>query len=202
MKELKPPIIPTWLMDRFGVTRRNQALTGDLIEEFHSGRSRAWYWAHAFLALAIAARVDLWEHKLLAIRAFLIGEIAVTTLGFLFGNTVFRWMPRFHIGMMSLGFWLYTLGSIFVMYAVSGWIVGRLHRAYQGSMVLWFAFLSCCFSVAWSFPILRMHIVNSIDSPRFRPYLAYDLITLCVTVLATLIGGLAGRHDKSLQRGE
>jgi hypothetical protein len=194
MKRLNPPRVPTWLLDRCGVTGRNEALTGDLIEEFREGRSHAWYWAHALLAIVMAAGADLWEHKLLAARAFLIGEVATTALSFLFGNTVYVWGPRF--GMLSVGWWFYTLGTVFVLYAVSGWLVGRLHRAQRAAMVLWFAVMSCCFSIVWSFPLLSLHLVNSIDSPRFRPYLAFDLTSLAVVFIAVLVGGLSGAHDR------
>lgn len=199
MKELKPPVIPTWLMDRFGLTQRSEALTGDLIEEFHAGRSRAWYWANALLAIGKTASADLWAHKLLALRAFAIGEITTTAISVLFWNTVFRWGP--HFGMLSMGFWLYTLSATFATYAIGGWLVGRFHRAQRGAMVLWFAVLSCCLSAAWFFPLLSLHFVNSIDSPRFRPYLAFDLANLTIIFVAVLVGGLSGCHDKSQLRG-
>jgi hypothetical protein len=40
----KPPRLATWLLGRSGIARRNPPLAGDLLEEFRSGRSAAWYW--------------------------------------------------------------------------------------------------------------------------------------------------------------
>jgi hypothetical protein len=52
MTERKPPAIAAWLLDKLGYTRHNAALTGDMLEEFHSGRSSAWYWRQAVLIVA------------------------------------------------------------------------------------------------------------------------------------------------------
>lgn len=49
MTPRKPPALATWLFDRFGFDRQNPPLTGDLLEEFRSGRSSAWYWRQTFV---------------------------------------------------------------------------------------------------------------------------------------------------------
>lgn len=45
----RPPKLATWLVKTFSPTRHARALAGDLLEEFHSGRSRAWYWRQTAL---------------------------------------------------------------------------------------------------------------------------------------------------------
>ena len=52
MSRRQPPKLATWLLDRLGYTRHNAALAGDLLEEFRSGRSRAWYWRQAAMVIA------------------------------------------------------------------------------------------------------------------------------------------------------
>jgi hypothetical protein len=47
----KPPTLATWLLDRLGYTRENPALAGDLLEEFQSGRSPAWYWHQTWMVI-------------------------------------------------------------------------------------------------------------------------------------------------------
>jgi hypothetical protein len=42
MRPSQPPIVATWVLAHFG--NRNEALAGDLVEEYRRGRSVAWYW--------------------------------------------------------------------------------------------------------------------------------------------------------------
>jgi hypothetical protein len=47
----QPPALATWLLDKLGYTRQNAALAGDLLEEFCSGRSAAWYWRQTLMVI-------------------------------------------------------------------------------------------------------------------------------------------------------
>lgn len=51
----QPPRIATWLLQHFALADRNEALAGDLLEEFHAGRSSGWYWRQAISAIAIGS---------------------------------------------------------------------------------------------------------------------------------------------------
>src|SRR5690242_17826884 len=51
----KRPVLAIWLVERFGGRYRRHELAGDLLEQLHNGRSRAWLWGQALYA--IAARV-------------------------------------------------------------------------------------------------------------------------------------------------
>jgi carboxymethylenebutenolidase len=51
MNRRPPPIFATWLLQHVGNQYQRDALIGDLIEEYHSGRSQAWYWRQVGLAL-------------------------------------------------------------------------------------------------------------------------------------------------------
>jgi len=53
MKRREPPPIATWLLEHSALAERDDALAGDLEEEFRCGRSTAWYWRQALAALAI-----------------------------------------------------------------------------------------------------------------------------------------------------
>ena len=48
----RPPALANWLLDHLGYTRQNAALAGDLLEEFRSGRSAAWYWRQTLVVVA------------------------------------------------------------------------------------------------------------------------------------------------------
>lgn len=51
MRDRRPPHIAEWLLSRFGITQRNEALIGDLAEEFQNGRSATWYWKQTAVAI-------------------------------------------------------------------------------------------------------------------------------------------------------
>lgn len=55
MRRMKPPRVALWLLARFGARYRNEALAGDLIEEFRARESRAWIWIQVLRAIAACA---------------------------------------------------------------------------------------------------------------------------------------------------
>ena len=51
MTDKQPPALATWIVKR--AAGRNEALVGDLLEEFHRGRSAVWYWRQALTAVVV-----------------------------------------------------------------------------------------------------------------------------------------------------
>ncbi len=45
-----PPPLATWILEHCVPPRRDEALAGDLMEDFRAGRSDAWYWRQALAA--------------------------------------------------------------------------------------------------------------------------------------------------------
>jgi hypothetical protein len=54
MRQSNPPRLATWMLEHLTPTGRNDALAGDLLEEFRSGRSAIWYWRQVLACISIA----------------------------------------------------------------------------------------------------------------------------------------------------
>jgi hypothetical protein len=52
MRADSPPAIATWFLDHL-CAERDEALAGDLVEEYFDGRSAGWYWRQVMAAIAI-----------------------------------------------------------------------------------------------------------------------------------------------------
>src|SRR5215472_15170633 len=69
-----PPELAKWVFEHFGSA--NEALAGDLIEEYAQGRSAAWYWRQVLIAVLIGCSNQVRRHKLLTVRAVIVGWAA------------------------------------------------------------------------------------------------------------------------------
>ena len=63
MSSRNPPRIATWLMEHLTTAERDEAIAGDLEEEFRGGRSTAWYWRQALAALAREWCRSVWRRR-------------------------------------------------------------------------------------------------------------------------------------------
>ncbi len=196
---MKTPQLPSavvWLLRAFKVTDNNPALTGDLAEEVSRGRSSVWLWRQVVAAIAFTLGKEIYSNKLLTIRAVVVGEAAVwlssRALIGLLNSLVFRLFPHWWLNWIGWILFPVPLGSIgasmgAVMFA--GWIVGRFHREHRTTFVLLFATLQF-FLVT---PEVTRLLMNSIEQPRFRPYLVADMAFLFLGPMAVLLGGYLGR---------
>src|SRR5271170_575530 len=174
MRTPQLPAAAVWLLEAFDVTHNNPALIGDLTEECSGGRSSVWLWRQVVAAIA-------YGHKLLTIRAVVVGEAAVWLSSWalirVLSSLVFRLFPHSWFNWIGWIVFPVPLGSIgasigAVMFA--GWIVGRFHREHRTTLVLLFATLQFLKMT----PEVSRLVVNSIGQPRFRPYLAADIAFL------------------------
>jgi hypothetical protein len=53
MKPIRSIVLATWMLEHLTFGSPNESLSGDLLEEFRSGRSAGWYWRQAVSAIAI-----------------------------------------------------------------------------------------------------------------------------------------------------
>jgi len=54
MSERVPPKFALWLLKLWGSRYHSDSLAGDLIEQYHAGRSRAWCWGQVIAGIVIA----------------------------------------------------------------------------------------------------------------------------------------------------
>ncbi len=64
MKLIEPPPAATWMLTHIVPGEHNEAMAGDLMEEFRRGRSRNWYWRQVLAAIAIGCYRDLVRHRM------------------------------------------------------------------------------------------------------------------------------------------
>jgi hypothetical protein len=62
----RPPTLALWLLEHAWVGAYREALIGDLIEHYQTGRSRWWFWRQVGYALVIAS-IPSTLQKLLAV---------------------------------------------------------------------------------------------------------------------------------------
>jgi hypothetical protein len=192
----QPPSGPTWLLNRFGLG--NDALTGDLFEDYSQGRSAAWYWKQVLIAIVVDFGKEVRAHKLLALRALVVGWIALDVLLRWVENPWWRFAGRVLLprGLIPSPYWwhhyyLYPALLIPCIFAgASGWIVGRCHRAHREAMVVVYL-LSVqlwLFCQGGGFRLVE----DVLGNRRFLPYLLSWVANFIFITIAILLGGLWG----------
>jgi len=71
MNRTDPPSMATWMLEHWTPGVRNDALEGDLLEEFRSGRSAHWYWRQVVAAVVIGCCAEILNRRALLIFAVL-----------------------------------------------------------------------------------------------------------------------------------
>jgi hypothetical protein len=144
MRSTEPPEVARWLLIHFGCSPNNSAVVGDLNERYGHGRPHLWYWKQAVQAIVMSFFQDVWSHKLLGIRALLVGWATKYVWLWLIGNASMVACIRLNV-CRAIGDWhwyLHTpllLASVMTSAAVCGlsaWAVSRTSGRHSRSMVL------------------------------------------------------------------
>lgn len=83
MRRTSPPSVATWMLEHMTA---NEALAGDLLEDFLGGRSRGWYWRQVLGAIAIRCTREIRGHANVMLFAALWSMLAPAWL-LVIGNT-------------------------------------------------------------------------------------------------------------------
>src|SRR5262245_56796927 len=111
MRSPRPPVVATWFLTEFGCSPKNEALIGDLTEEYARGRSRLWYWWQVLVALVAGLIQEVRTHKALATRALITGWLFVSLFA-----SLLPWLYRFLREMLPASWftiqWVYLRGLV------------------------------------------------------------------------------------------
>lgn len=126
MSSRKPPWPAVWLLSRFRLLARNEALAGDLIEEFHSGRTAGWFWRQTLSA--IRAEIGRAARSTNVQALFLAYGITVPPiLGFLliYGRVHIQPSPTAVLGVLTFLATLFWVNAKFRLPGYWGKVVDR-----------------------------------------------------------------------------
>jgi hypothetical protein len=71
MTQTELPRVARWMLEHCTPPGRDEALAGDLLEEFRAGRTAQWYWRQVLSAIAIGWMRDIRNHRALFVFALL-----------------------------------------------------------------------------------------------------------------------------------
>jgi hypothetical protein len=179
-------MLTKWLLDRLASQHLSESLAGDLVEEHGCGRSRLWVWAQVLAAISIAAWQEIRTHTFVAVSG------AVTGIACLWGFAALAAVMLTNVGFPHAVHWRWPEGLLlfgvgFLYTGLSGWIVGRAHRAHRQAAV--FSFLVAVLIV----PVLELPLLFwfapsvSVTIARMLPILL--IATLVGAPVAILVGG-------------
>jgi len=180
----QPPRFATWLLNRLDCGNNVESLLGDLVESYRQGRSDAWYWRQVLRAVLTSACHHIGSHKLLALRAIVVGYVVSEALAYSTGALV----SRFVAGDKALLILLPLCGGCS---AAGGWVVSR---SYPPSMVVAYA----AFCWAASICIFLVYALLPFMDRQPFPVLAFFLmLDFVVLPLGFIIGGALGAPERN-----
>jgi hypothetical protein len=206
MTSKQPPRIATWMLKRFGSGPNNDALLGDLAEEYAQKNSAAWYWRQVMKAIPVSLFKEIRGHKWVAARALLIGwgmwvlgGMSIFPLAFYGTNLGFAFEPSHPFGSAWSFMWMPVLGPAglhrssylalaialpLIVGAICGWLVARFHRDQRTVVVLLFAG-SILLTDLLLFGPFTLTVGSSVASVFVGPLAA----NVVASVLGILMGG-------------
>jgi hypothetical protein len=134
MKRSQPPALATWLLEHARFSTTDGVIAGDLLEEFHTGRSAAWYWRQVLAAIVVGCARDARHHRVLATRAILISWAANYGALLLGRRVLYELFGSSRVPGLTIQLLMWAV--CFLGGTTSGLIVALLHRRYRNAMLL------------------------------------------------------------------
>lgn len=76
MKSAQPPRLATWILEHLTTGEHGLALSGDLCEQYHAGRSSAWYWRQVASACIVSWYRSFYLQRVMILFALLWSMLA------------------------------------------------------------------------------------------------------------------------------
>lgn len=193
MKSSESPSVATWLLEHLTCGRRNDSLIGDILEEYRCDHSRAWFWRQAVGAIIVSFGTEIRANGLLALRAVTIGWVTLYLGRFLLdswpdmlSSPFDRRVPEAFDPLGHNGFiwWIFWIPVT----AMSGWIVGRFHRAHRAMVLIFSA--SVLFWDLRMLPWICTLCIDVFSNSRYLPYLISNLAGFTLPPASILAAGL------------
>lgn len=191
MRSAQPPIMATWLLTQFGCSPNNDAVIGDLAEQYHQGQTSIWYWKQTLIAIIRSVFREIGSHKWLVFRAVVVGWIMIGLFD-IARNVQVVGHPIVYRSHPELQF-IVAILQIIIMVA-SGWLVARISKAHHSAAVLLFAGSFLFYSLISH--LAKMSMVYALSDPGHRSPLFLNFLIVSpleAGLLALLIlkgGGL------------
>lgn len=189
MRSERPPLVASWLLERFCA---DPGLTGDLMEEYGVRRSALWYWRQAIVAVSVYPFSQILEHKWLAVRAIAIGYV----IWYVFNAMLLKGVVRPWLDMDEGAGRAMYFGLMYVLWLCNGWIIAKLHRPYATAMVLAY--------VIWAFvasvPPVYALVMSTLDGATDGSTLAWTVATRVAVLLTLMSGGVLAVYRDQLKQ--
>ena len=192
MRSDQPPALASWLLERFC---SDPGLHGDLIEEYGTRRSPAWYWKQAIVAVSVYPVSQIIEHKWLAMRAILTGYL----IWYIFNATILRGVVRPRLDLLGMDETMLRATYFVLAYALwlgNGWIIAKLHRPYSTAMVLAYVL----WAIVASVPPVYGVVMSTLDGSKDGTALAWEVTARVGTLLMLMSGGLLSTYRDQLKQ--
>ena len=198
MRSDKPPRLAAALLRCLAPAE--EALAGDLQEEFPAGRSRGWYWRQVIGAIAIEAWRNLRDQKLVALGAVAMALVIYYALAFSvseIGNDMNRVVTP-HVPLWMLEYGVYQVITGVALTLVAYWTIGALIMGlsrHHGTVAL-LALLT--FIVLFEFPRWTLLALFSMPEDQIARFVIIDTTMMMAKIAGIVMGGMAFPHHTQI----
>lgn len=214
MRSADPPRLANGLLRRLAAGPTRESLIGDLDEQFARGRTSSWYWRQVLSAILVTAATDLRDHKLVAVRAVLIGWAALIPSFYLAIAVYLRipetWIPGAWFSansvLLRMAWWAWWIYEVPLLIAwcgaslIAGWLISRLHAQHRAAAVFACVAFQLPWTALWAWPAWRnAHSVLANTSYAF-PNQTVAVLVLVGIPICTLSGGLWSADTESVRQ--
>jgi hypothetical protein len=205
---------------QFGCGPRNEAILGDLIEQYGQGRSHLWYWRQCLIAIGTSVLGEVSQQKLRSVAAISVGWIIFAFYRSAFDRPLFQSFSlqldfnSFQFKIPPTGYityWMYVVvlslafaAIAFFVGAFSGRVVAKCQPSAHGSTVLMYTASLCGYWLfALVFTIVKSGLagVGVVPGHEIRDVLAlpFSLLPWVTAIVGILLGG--GLLQSSVREG-